>query len=285
MTTTETGLKPGKKEVQIIRKEIDSHVPVEVRQTSDHRLSSVFKDGTPHKGVSNDLEELLLPLIIDTPTKADTFRKEAKDFWRTLTLKVPSEGAVLNVSIGEDGYPIEPKDYIIYVWAQTHPFVAQSKEEMVRSGKKRFYIKDPNRETKEENEKVQLKAKAMKEYVKVLDDEKSIDRVIRVMSNTNPAKLSKELKENKLSDLLDQDPKRFYEVATDKSLEVKDFISELISHEIVRQEGNSYFYIDERMGETLDEAVAYVKDKKNSSAVGDMKAKLKEQKKLAQEKE
>lgn len=279
---TETGIKPvSNKQVQIIRKEGSSHVPVEVRQESDHRLSSIYKDGVPHKGIDSSLEKKLLPLIIDIPADADTFRKEAKDFWYALSLKVPSEGAVLNVSVDEDGYPVEPKQYIIYKWAQTHPFVAKSKSEMLESGKKKFYIHDPERETLSKNKEVQAEAKAMKEFVKVIDNEETMDRVIRVLGNTNPSKMSKENKENTLSTLMKNDPKRFYEVATDDSLKVKDFIAECISHEVLRKSGNSYFYMEDRIGESLEETVAYFKDKKNSSTLNDVKAKLEEQQKLS----
>lgn len=282
--TTDTGLKPASnKQVQIIRKEGTSHVPVEIRQESDHRLSSIYKNGTPHKGVSSDLEKLLLPLINDIPVSADEFRKEARQFWYTLSLKVPSEGAVLNISVGEDRMPVEPKDYIIYKWALTHPFVAKTKEEMVSSGKKRFYIHDPERETHAENDKVKAKAKAMKEFVKVIDDEAKMDRVLRVLGKSNPAKMSKEVKENTLHKLLESNPDRFYEVATDESLAVKDFIAEAISYEILRKSGNSYFYMEEVVGDNLEETVDYFKNKKNSSTVNDIKAKLKEQQKLAGE--
>lgn len=281
---TETGLTPVEdRQVQIIRQEGSSHVPVEVRQEADHRLSSIYKDNTPHKGVSSQLEKLLLPLIIDTPTSADTFRKEAKEFWHSLSLKVPSEGAILNISVDEDGYPVEPKQFIIYKWALTHPFVAKSKVEMESSGKKKFYIHDPERETASENKKVKAKAKAMKEFVKVMDDEEKIDRVLRVLGNSNPNKMSIEKKENALNTLMENDPEKFYEVATDESLPIKDFIAECISHEVLRKSGNSIFYMEERIGETVDETVAYLKDKKNSSTVNDLKAKLEEQKNLTGE--
>lgn len=282
--TSETSLKPDKdRQVQIIRKEGTSHVPVEIRQESDHRLSSVFKNGVPHKGVSSELEKFLLPYIIDIPATSDEFRKAAREFWYTLSLKVPSEGAVLNISVDDDGMPVEPKDYILYKWALTHPFVALTKEAMLQSGKKRFYIHDPERETKAQNDKVKAKAKAMKEFVKVIDDETKTDRVLRVLGNANPAKMSQEVKENQLHSLMESNPKGFYEVATDESLPVKDFIAECISHEVLRKSGNSYFYMEDRIGENLDEAVAFFKDKKNSSTLNDVKAKLEEQQKLAGE--
>lgn len=268
------------RQVQIIRKEGNSHVPVEIRQTADHRLSSVYKDGTPHRGISSKLEKFLLPMVIDVPADAPDFRKEASKFWYAISLKVPSEGAVLNISVDENGVPYEPKQFIIYLWALTHPYVAKSKTSMLDSGKKRFYIHDPKRESASLNKRVKSKAKAMKVFVKVMDDEEHMDRVLRVLGSSNPAKMDLESKENALNRLMENDPEKFHEVATDDSLKVKDFIAEAISTEVLRQSGNSYFYMEERIGENMDEAVAYLKDKKNSGTLNDIRAKVEEQREL-----
>lgn len=278
-TTTETGLKPQTKQVQIIRKEANSsHVPAEIRQTAIHRLSSVFVNNVPLKEIEKELEKKLLPLQIDVPANASEFRKESRDFWRSITVKVPSEGAILNLNVDEDGYPESVKDYLTYIWAQHHPHVAKSKSEMERSAKKRFYIHDPDRETKEENDRVKSKAKAYREFSKVLDDKKAIDRVLRVMGTGNPDKMTQAQKENALHDVMDSNPKKFYETATDNSLEIKDLIADLVENEVVRKSGNSYFYIDQLLGENLDEAVGFFGNSKHSKEVNDMKAKLEDRK-------
>jgi DNA-binding Lrp family transcriptional regulator len=273
-------LEPVKKEVQLIRKEKKSHIPTEVQQTAIHRLGSVWVDGQPHKQISPELEKALLPLVNDVPADADNFRIEARDYWRSLTVKVPSEGTVLNVSVGKDGMPVAPKDYLTYVWIESHPHVAKSKDEMNKFGKFRFYLHDPERESKQENDRVKSRAKAYKEFVKVLDDPKQTERVLRVMGNQNPAKMSAEQRENALHKQMEANPAKFYEIATDDTLAVKDFIAELLEKEIIRKSGNTYFYMDEMIGETLDETVAFLKNKKNSSVLNDLKAKLKDQREV-----
>jgi nucleoid-associated protein YgaU len=280
-STTETGLEPQTKEVQVIRKEkASSHVPIEIRQNAIHRLGSVYYKGGTHKGVPADLEKKLLPLVNDIPADSAEFRKASKDFWRSITVKVPSEGAVLNISIDEEGYPTVPKDYLTYLWAETHPEVAKTRSEMERFGKKKFYIHDPERESSQENDKVKAKAKAYKVFVKVLDDEEAIDRVLRVLGTGNPNKLSSQQKENALHKQMEASPARFYEVATDESLKTKDFIAKLIENEVLRKAGNSYFYIDELIGENLEEAVGFVNNPKHSKEVNDMKAKLEDRKQI-----
>jgi|GEM_PF-4659811 len=278
-TLTETGLEPQQKQVQIIRKEAhSSHVPIEIRQTAIHRLGSVYVDNVPLTNKNKQLEKTLLPLIIDVPADSDDFRKEARNFWRSITIKVPSEGTVLNLNIDEDGYPESVKDYLTYIWAKKHPHVAKSKSEMNKSVKKRFYIHDPDRETKEENDRIKSKAKAYREFSKVMDDEKAINRVLRVIGSGNPDKMSKSQKENSLHTAMETDPTRFYDVATDSRLEIKDLIADLVENEVLRKSGNSYFYIDEVVGESLDDAVGFFKSTKHSKEINDMKAKLEDRK-------
>lgn len=276
-------LTPVKKQVQLIRKEKHSHIPVEVQQTSIHRLGSVWVDGQPHKNIDPEIERALLPLVNDVPADADNFRIEARDFWRSLTVKVPSEGTVLNVSVGKDGLPESPKDYLTYIWVETHPHVAKTKDEMNKFGKYRFYLHDPDRESKQENDRVKARAKAYKEFVKVLDDPKQIERVLRVLGNQNPSKMDAQQQENALHKQMESDPAKFYKVATDNTLAVKDFIAELLEKEILRKSGNTYFYMDEMIGESLDETVAYLKNKKNSGMLNDLKAKLKDRREITPE--
>lgn len=276
-------LQPVDKQVQLIRKEKKSHIPVEVQQTSIHRLGSVYVDGATYKGVPSNLEKELLPLVIDIPEGSTEFRKASREYWQSMTIKVPSEGTVLNVSINEDGFPENPKEYLQYVWADGHPHVAKTKDEMNKFGKFRFYLHDPDRESKQENDRVKAKAKAYKEFVKVLDDEKQTERVLRVMGNQNPLKMSAEQRENALHKQMESDPAKFYKVATDDTLAVKDFVAELLEKEIIRKSGNTYFYMDEMIGETLDETVAYLKNKKNSGTLNDLKAKLKDRREITPE--
>lgn len=275
METEVIDLKPTEKQVQLIRKEEKNHVPIEIRQTAIHRLGSIYVNGATYKGVSNEIEKALLPLVIDIPAEDKNFRTASREFWRSITVKVPSEGTVLDTRIGEDGVPLNPKEYLTYLWAEGHPEVAKTKNEMDKFGKKKFYIHDPERETTQENDKVKSRAKAYKEFVKILDDKKAVNRVLRVIGTQNPDKMSEKQRENALHKQLEVDPKKFYEVATDNSLAVKDFIAELLEKEILRKSGNSILYMDEMLGDTMDETVVYLQNAKNSGTLTDLKSKLK----------
>ena len=53
-------------------------------------------------------------------------------------------------------------------------------------------------------------------------------------------------------------------LATDKNLELKAEIEEMVSAGVLRRIGNQVVFIDEVLGDTLDDTVVHLKDKKNS---------------------
>ena len=74
---------------------------------------------------------------------------------------------------------------------------------------------------------------------------------------------------------LDADPTQFLMYAQDKNIEHQAFIQDCLTHDVLRQVGNTYLNGDEAIGDSLEEAVLYLKDKKNSSVYTTLKARLK----------
>lgn len=273
---TELYKEPREKTVSVRRKEKFSHIPTEVLQNSTTKVGSILDGRTPLKGVEGKEEKLLLSKHLGIDEDHNEFGEKAKEFWAELDLKVPSEGVELDISIGDDGMPKEMIDYLTYRWLQKHKYVASSRQEMVRNPIKEFYIHDPARETKKENEQVQKRKVAYAEFIKATEDEGKMNMLLRVLGDKRPEKLTKEQKENKLESLATASPARFARIAQDSNLEIRSEIEKMVEKEILRKSGNSYFYMDELIGENLDETIGFFQNKKNSSTVGDMRAKLKE---------
>ena len=141
---------------------------------------------------------------------------------------------------------------------------------------KRFFIQDLSREDKVKNNEIQLKKDADKEFIKLSSNTKNMKRVLRLLSNTNPDRMTEEQIENSLYELKNSNPKKFVRVATDKHLELKAEIDEMISAGVLRKIGNQVIFIDEVLGDTMDDAVVHLKDKKNSGKLTILRAKLKE---------
>ena len=141
---------------------------------------------------------------------------------------------------------------------------------------KRFYIQDLSREDKVKNNQIKLKKDADKEFIKTSSNLKDMKRVLRLMSNTNPDRMTEDQIENALYELKGSNPKKFVRIATDKNLELKAEIEEMVTAGVLRKIGNQIIFIDEVLGDIMDDAVVHLKDKKNSGKLTILRAKLKE---------
>ena len=265
-----------KKTITLRRKELMNHLPKEVRVTAKSRLGSIYVGRQPLKGVTGDAEKALLNGVLDVePTHSD-WPKHSKKFWSEMSINVPFEGVTLDVSLDEHNNPLHLDDYIKYTFVKNHPHVAKSKEEMTAA--QRFYIHDQNRETLKKHLNIQKKKDADKEFIKVSSDIAKLRNVLRVLSDTNvnPDKLNNIQAENALYELKEKNPSKFIKVATDKNLSMRAEIEELITHEVLRKIGNQIIYIDDVIGETMEDAIVYLKNKKNSGVLTTLRAKLKE---------
>ena len=100
--------------------------------------------------------------------------------------------------------------------------------------------------------------------------------VLRLLSSTNPDRMTEDQIENSLYELKNSDPRKFIKVAKDKNLTMKAEIEEMISASVLRKIGNQIIFIDEILGDTMDDTVVHLRDKKNSGKLTILRAKLKE---------
>jgi hypothetical protein len=264
------------KKVFLRRKEILNHLPKEVRAEAVTKLSSVFVNRQPLKAFDRADEKKYLDGILDVSPEHQDWPKHTKEFWTNLTIPVGFTGVELEIGKTEDGDPISIMDFIKYHFAVRHPHVGLNKEEMDKVSTKRFYIHDVTRDVKIKNSQIHVRKDADKEFIKISSSLKDMKRVLRVLSDVNPDRMSEEQVENSLYELKNSKPLTFTKVARDKNLTVKAEISELVTAGVLRKIGNQVIFIDEVIGETTEDAVVYLKDKKNSGQLTVMRAKLKE---------
>jgi len=264
-----------KKEVILRRKELMNHLPKEVRVSAKTKLGSIYLGRQPLRGVEGKEEEKLLTGVLDVKPGHDDWPRQSKKFWSEMNISVPFEGVTLDISTDEDGNPFNKEDYMKYKFAVKHPQVALNKNDM--NSKHRFYIHDTTRDLIKKNNEIQVRKDADKEFIKVTADDKKMTRILRLLTtDRNPDKMTLLQKENTLYDIKNSNPKRFFKIATDKNLEVKAEIEELVSAGVLRRIGNQVVYLDEVIGEDLDDAVVYLKNKKNSGTLTILRVKLKE---------
>ena len=264
------------KKVYLRRKDLDGHLPKAVRAEATMRLSSVYVNRQPLKGFDLEDEKKYMQGILDVNPDHVDWPKHSKQFWAELTIPVGFTGVELEIGKDSDGKPLNVMDYIKYSFAIKHPHVALTKEEMDTNFAKRFYIQDLSREDKVKNNTIQLKKDADKVFIKLSTSKEGMKRVLRLMSNSNPNRMTEDQIENSLYELKNSNPKKFIRIATDKNLELKAEIEEMVSAGVLRKIGNQVIFIDEVLGDTTEDAVVHLKDNKNSGKLTILRAKLKE---------
>jgi len=264
------------RKIYVRRKEINSFLPKEVRVGARVTIGSIFVGRQPLKGVEGEEAKEYLPRIIGLPYDHPDFPAREKDYWASLRVKVPFEGKELDITTTEDGKAVNPEDYITYKWCMKHRQVAESKSEMESISGKRFYIYDPQKDLLKKNKRVQVSKDADKEFIKASSDVARMKRLLRVISDTNPDKLSNLEIENNLYELKTSSPEKFLKAALDKDLDLRDEIAEMVQNDIIRKIGNQHIHADETLGENIADTIVYFKNKKNSGAINALRAKLKE---------
>ena len=265
------------KKIIIRRKEVLNHLPKEIRAGAKVKVGSIYVGRQPLKGVEGEEAHKLLQGILDVPPTHQDWPKLEKAFWASMSLKVPFEGVELNITTNEDGHPENAMDYITYKWCLKHRQVASSEAEMKTNGLKKFYIYDPQRDLLKRNAKVQVQKAADKEFIKISSDFDKMRRLLRVLSKgARPETMADTEVENQLYSIKNSSPEKFLKMSTDKNLDVRAELEEMIETSVLRKIGNQLIYGDETIGDNITDAIVYFNNKKNSGQVNAMRAQLKD---------
>lgn len=240
-------------------------------------IGSIYVGRQPLKGVEGEEAAKLLSGILDVPPGHEQWPRQEKDFWASMSVKVPFEGKELNITVDEEGTPENAMDYLTWKWCLKHRMVAESETEMQKDGNKRFYIYDPQRDLLKKNAEVKIKKEADKEFIKVSTDVDKMRRLLRVLSKgSRPEKLTEMEIENQLYNIKNDKPAAFLKHSKDKNLDVRAELEQMIEMGVLRTIGNQVIYGDETIGENITDAIVYFNNKKNSGQVNAMRAQLKE---------
>ena len=250
------------------------HLPKEVRASAISKVSSVYVNRQPLKGVEGEEAKKIMNGFLDVAPDHVDWPKYEKQFWANLSIKIPFEGIELEIGTDSNGMPYNLDHYLKYRFCLKHPYVADDKKDS--GGRIRFYFVDSEKDIREANKKVKIRKEADKEFIKASSDENKMDMLLRLLSKHNPAKLTRDQKENNLYDLKDKEPAKFLKFALDKNLEMKAEIDEMVEVGVLRKIGNQVIYIDEVLGETTEDTIVYLRNKKNSGTLTILRAKLKE---------
>lgn len=176
---------------------------------------------------------------------------KSSPFWQTFCVKVGSRGVLLDDSI--------PRQAMMIKFLSGHKRVATSLDKLT-AGKDYLLI---NREAEaiEANKINKQRRDAIKEF-----DKLSIDQMRKCLRlfGQNPDRMSNELVESTLFNIVDKRPKEFFSKWVDnKSKETEYLLEQAIAKGVIRKDKTHYFYGTDMFADSLQDAIAYLDSKKN----------------------
>ena len=173
------------------------------------------------------------------------------EFWKTFCVKVGAQGLLLDDSI--------PRQAMLIKFLSGHKRVATSLDKL-NAGKDYLLI---NREAEaiEANKINKIRREAIKEFDKLtLEQMRKCLRLFGVKAD----RMSNELVESTLFSMVDKQPKKFFDKWIDNKTKETEFIlEEAIAKGVIRKDKTHYFYGSDMFADSLEEAVAYLDNKKN----------------------
>lgn len=176
---------------------------------------------------------------------------KTSEFWTTFCVKVGTRSLLLDDSI--------PRQAMIIKFLSGHKRVATSLDKL-DAGKDYLLI---NREAEaiEQNKQNKLRRDAIKEFDKLsLDQMRQCLRLFGMSSD----RMSNELVESTLFNMVDKQPKKFFDKwVNNKAKDTEFLLEQAIAKGVIRKDKTHYFYGTDMFADTLEDAIAYLDSKKN----------------------
>jgi hypothetical protein len=267
----------------------------DIRKEVVNKISSSWKEGTNDivRGLERSAkyydqngnikivneEKIYLPGVVGLNDDADAWEETVKQYWAEYTIKVPlEEGVDFEIGFTEDGRPIDIKGYIGYKFCRETGYVAVRPEEVANKFSEifLFFVVDKYEEQQKERERFKfmqdvnakfyaLTSSSVESEVAKIDyiltligGEENDGMYINNMDNTEKLMALEKVKNSV--------PELFIKYVDDKNLTHKTLLRRAVNSGIITKEGNAYFMMDQRIGSSEMEAVAYLSDPNNGGA-------------------
>lgn len=272
-------------------------IPKEMRDECFKRVGSEFlkvqgkSTQDVIRGLNAEQEKIFLPTMLGVAPDALDFPKAAKDFWADYFITPTREGLRLNIAMeirkdkngNEVSVPVNPEDFMKYMFAKQSSKVASSPEDLENKSFFDFTLEDLSVVKDKEVSLFLDQERATIIYSRLASKfEESQDKIDWILEMTkedgsfyDPDMESTE-KRMLLKKLSDKRPKRMIELAEDKDLQDKAFLSKALAYLEITKEGNDYFYLSENIGTEERGALAWLRKAEKSGSVAQIKARLDE---------
>jgi hypothetical protein len=176
---------------------------------------------------------------------------KTSEFWQTFCVKIGSRTLLLDDSI--------PRQAMMIKFLSGHKRVATSLDKL--DAGKDYLLINREAEAVEQNKQNKLRRDAIKEFDSLsLDQMRQCLRLFGMSSD----RMSNELVESTLFNLVDKQPKRFFDKwVNNKSKDTEFLLEQAIAKGVIRKDKTHYFYGTDMFADSLVDAIAYLDNKKN----------------------
>ena len=173
------------------------------------------------------------------------------DFWTTFAVRIGAKDLILNTD--------RPMDELQYLFLKNHKRVAVGLSNIDPS--KDYVMINSDAEAEQQNKANKTKREAYRELDKMsIEDMRKCLRLYGMKSDT----MSNELVEAKLTEQIEKSPEKFMlKWVNNADKDINYLIEEAIAKNIIRRNRSQYFFGTDMIGNGLDDAITYLKDKKN----------------------
>lgn len=235
-------------EVTLRFKSIDPWAKVtKYKDCQDYIATYWTRSGNKYTGLSTEDAERLEKLCGFAEGQLSPF----SEFWNTFAVKLGAKGLSL--------YTENPMDELQYLFLKGHKRVANGLSN-VKPGHN-YILVNKDFEAEEQNKINKVKREAVIAFGKLsLEDMRKCLRLYGEKSDT----YSNELVESRLFNSVEKDPEKFLRTwVNNKTKDTQYIIETAVSKNIIRKSRTNYMYGTDLIGNSLEDAIAYLDDKKN----------------------
>lgn len=261
-----------KKMIEIHRAPNHTNLPDDVYDLSKQRIGSAWHaNGQIATGLNEEEIKKYMPQILGIAESATTFYRDVQQYFAEKRVDVPREGAKLNIAFnGEE--PVNILDYINYKFVSMNPFVAPSEEAF--QSRHRFYLKDLAKQKELAKSSTAKRMKAMQHFITAQADETVLDQILLLL-HRNPRKMDHDDKVIELEKFVTAEPENYLEMVDNTDLEMTSFVTLAVDSELITKAGNTLFFGEIELGDSIAEAVKFLKAKTNSQTLQTLRARAK----------
>jgi hypothetical protein len=217
------------------------------KNCQDYIATYIMRNGSRYTGLDDDSDREML----EKKLKQDLH--PSSSFWDTFAIRIGNSEIVIDT---DDPSGI---GLLQYKFLKNHKRVQSSLTELKATAD--YVLINHEDEAKEVNKYNAVRRKAFKEFDKLTIND--MRKVLRLYGHRTDD-TANEVVENRLFELVEDDPKRFMSLWVENEDKDTHFlIEEALSKNILRRTKNMYRYGSDVIGNSREEAVAFIQDKKN----------------------